>query len=263
MSRRPGKGRREDDAVGFAEFRFFPETGELFRGGARVALGPKPTAILALLLERPGRLVERERLHEAAWPSTLVEFDQGLNSCIRQIRRALGDDAREPRFVETIPRRGYRFIHAVNEGRTQTRGPGARRVGGLVGAALALVVVAGTAGEGWLGADRSHPVLARIDFDVASESAALEGLDRELERQVWLHLTRHASPRSDDAPGEPLYLTGTLIEAEDGALLRAILVRARDGEVVWAGSFNPLCERAPSDPGPLIGAYLARVVRRS
>src|SRR5215472_1159517 len=85
-------------------------TGELLRRGEPVPLQPQPMRVLLLLAQRAGEIVPREELQAAVWGSdTHVDFDQGLNWCIRRIREALGDDVRQPRFIETVPRRGYRF----------------------------------------------------------------------------------------------------------------------------------------------------------
>jgi DNA-binding winged helix-turn-helix (wHTH) protein len=98
----------------FADFRFDPAAGELLRGAQRVRLRPQPCGVLALLLDRPGTFVSRQELHRAIWPpGTHVEYDQGLNSCVRQLRAALGDCRIRPRFIETLNRRGYRFVARV------------------------------------------------------------------------------------------------------------------------------------------------------
>ena len=84
---------------------------ELRKNGIRVKLTGQPFQILVILLERPGDLVTREQLQQRLWPSdTFVDFDRGLNAAISRVREALGDSAENPRFVETLPRRGYRFI---------------------------------------------------------------------------------------------------------------------------------------------------------
>ena len=79
----------------------------------RQRLEPQPARVLALLVARAGELVTREEIQREVWPDTHVDFDQGLNYCIRQIRTALGETAEAPRFIETLPRRGYRFVAAV------------------------------------------------------------------------------------------------------------------------------------------------------
>jgi len=89
-------------------------TSELRRGGVRINLPQQPFHVLRLLLQRPGELVTREELRSAVWPAdTFVDFDTGLNKSIKKLRDALGDSADRPRFVETLPKRGYRFIAPV------------------------------------------------------------------------------------------------------------------------------------------------------
>ncbi len=88
--------------------------GQLTRSGKRVRLQEQPFRVLALLLERPGELVTRAELHNRLWPQTIVDFDHGLNKAVSKIRDALGDSAENPRFVETIPGRGYRFLADVS-----------------------------------------------------------------------------------------------------------------------------------------------------
>ncbi|HUL02393.1 MAG TPA: winged helix-turn-helix domain-containing protein [Gemmatimonadales bacterium] len=88
--------------------------GELFKHGTKVRLQQQPLRVLALLLEHPGEVVTREELRLAIWPAgTFVEFDMGLDAAIHKLRSALGDSAETPRLVETLPRRGYRFIGVV------------------------------------------------------------------------------------------------------------------------------------------------------
>jgi len=85
---------------------------ELRRGNTRVSLNGQPLEILRVLLERPGEIVEREELARQLWPNgTFVDFEHSLNAAIKRLRAALGDTAQNPRFLETIPRRGYRWIH--------------------------------------------------------------------------------------------------------------------------------------------------------
>src|SRR5512143_1408438 len=97
--------------VRFGDFEVDLRTAELVQGGRSVRIQEKPFQVLALLLERPGELVTREELRQALWPAdTFVDFDVGLNTAIRKLREALGDSADDPRFIETLPRRGYRFM---------------------------------------------------------------------------------------------------------------------------------------------------------
>jgi DNA-binding winged helix-turn-helix (wHTH) protein/TolB-like protein len=98
----------------FGLFQFNPATGELTREGVPVRLQPQPARVLAVLIGRAGEVVSREELRQSVWTDgTFVDFERGLNFCIAQIRTSLGDSADSPRFVETLPRRGYRFIAPV------------------------------------------------------------------------------------------------------------------------------------------------------
>lgn len=105
---------RLEPSVRFESFEFSPRTGELYRNGSRLKLRGHPIDVLAILLEHPGELVTRETLRKRLWPdNTFVDFEQILNNSIARLREALGDQADSPRFVETLPRLGYRFIVPV------------------------------------------------------------------------------------------------------------------------------------------------------
>lgn len=104
------------DVVGFrfGNFEADLRSGELLKAGVRVRLQDQPLRILRTLLERPGELVTREELRRLLWPAdTFVDFDRGLNNAMSRLREALGDSAESPRFIETLARRGYRFIAPV------------------------------------------------------------------------------------------------------------------------------------------------------
>jgi DNA-binding winged helix-turn-helix (wHTH) protein/TolB-like protein len=146
--------------IRFGLFEFDPAARTLSREGVPVRLQPQPARVLALLLERNGQLVTRDELRSAVWgDETFVDFERGLNFCIAQIRSALGDAADSPRYVETLPRRGYRFIaptHVMDRGRAAPgltvprpvtadeaalEPAGAARRGGWVAAAVIAIVV--------------------------------------------------------------------------------------------------------------------------
>ncbi|HEY6263974.1 MAG TPA: winged helix-turn-helix domain-containing protein [Candidatus Acidoferrum sp.] len=105
--------------VSFGPFDADLQTQELRKGGVRLRLPGQSFQILKMLLERPGELVTREELQQALWPSeTFVDFEKGINAAINRLRETLGDSAETPRYVETLPRRGYRFIVPVTGGAT-------------------------------------------------------------------------------------------------------------------------------------------------
>ena len=102
------------DRARFGPFEVDLHTRELWKFGTRLKLVGQPFEILTVLLRRPGELVTREELGQRLWPSdTFVDFNHGLNAAVNKLREALGDSADAPRYVETLPRRGYRFIAAI------------------------------------------------------------------------------------------------------------------------------------------------------
>ncbi len=104
--------------ISFATFQVDLSAGELLKQGRKVKLQGQPFALLALLLEHPGQILTRDELKEKIWGSeTVGDFDRGLNRAVNKIREALGDSAESPRYVETIPRRGYRFIGVIQPDR--------------------------------------------------------------------------------------------------------------------------------------------------
>src|SRR6266403_1899126 len=101
--------------VQFGIFEVDMKAGELRRNGTRVRLQEQPFQILTILLEHSGEVVTREELRGRLWPAdTYVDFDHSLNAAVRRLRDALGDSAEHPRFVETVARRGYRFVGPVD-----------------------------------------------------------------------------------------------------------------------------------------------------
>jgi len=105
----------------FGTFELDLESGELRRAGIKLRLQDKPFQLLVLLLERPGEVVTREAVRGRLWPAdTFVDFDHGLNTAVRKLRQVLGDSAENPRFIETLARRGYRFVAPVTSGGTDS-----------------------------------------------------------------------------------------------------------------------------------------------
>src|ERR1700749_2502845 len=99
--------------IGLLRFKNFEvdlRSGELRKAGVKLTFGGQPFQELAILLEQAGDVVSREEQQKRLWPDTFVDVDHNLNTAVNKIREALGDSAEKPRFVETLPRRGYRFI---------------------------------------------------------------------------------------------------------------------------------------------------------
>src|SRR6516164_40617 len=111
--------------IRFDSFEFDFQVGELRREGRRVKLQDQPSRVLFRLLQRPGEIVTREELRQELWPAdTYVDFDHGLNSAVARLRETLRDSADQPRFVETISKRGYRFIARVQSNQPALPEPG-------------------------------------------------------------------------------------------------------------------------------------------
>ena len=124
----------------FAGFRVDLSTGELATDGGPVPMERQPARALAYLVRHAGRLVSREELRRAVWDDdTHVDFERGVNYCVRQIRIALDDEVRVPRFVQTVPRQGYRFIAPVSAVQPSTEPRRPRRMA----VALTLAAVLG------------------------------------------------------------------------------------------------------------------------
>jgi len=111
--------------IRFATFEVDLHAQELRKAGLRLKLSGQPFQVLAVLLEQPGIVVTREELQKRLWPDTFVDVDHNLNTAINKIREALGDSSENPRFIETLPRRGYRFIAPVRL--TDSGNPGTQR----------------------------------------------------------------------------------------------------------------------------------------
>jgi len=190
----------------FGVFEVDVRAGELRKQGARIKLQEQPFHVLTVLLQRPGEVVTREELRSQNWPvDTFVDFDNSLNTAINKLREALGDSADNPRFIETLPRRGYRFIAPVTGVDGTTRGtatgasvpwrPSSRKI--VVTAAIA-VLAAGIAG-GLLWRARQARRLTEKDTivlgdfanstgDAVFDGTLREGLSVELEQSPFLSL---------------------------------------------------------------------------
>jgi DNA-binding winged helix-turn-helix (wHTH) protein len=204
-------------ALRFGPFELDVRSGELRRNGTTVRLQPQPFKVLVMLACRPGEVVTREELQAEVWPAgTFVDFEQSLNFCVRQIRAALGDNANSPRYLETLPRRGYRWIGGPVERVTASAAvrewpravapdpagalpsgppapvavaapvPSERARPGwpvLVGAGLVCAALAAIAGREWLPARRepaAPPTFQRMTFRRGSVHAARFGPDGQV-----------------------------------------------------------------------------------
>src|SRR5262249_11229520 len=142
---------RKSEALRFGVFELDPTLRELRKSGSLVKLQSQQLQLLALLAERPGEVVSREEIRQALWDSqTFVDFDQSINFCVNKVREALGDNPQSPQYIETVPRKGYRFIAPVIESEPPVEEPvaatlkptPAMRPWLLTGAAVALLAIA-------------------------------------------------------------------------------------------------------------------------
>src|SRR5215471_19463199 len=111
-----GGFRSSQPVVRFGAYELDQRAGELRKEGVRIRLQDQPLQMLLLLLEQPGRIITREELRQKIWSSdTFVDYDHGINNAIKRLRETLGDTAETPRYIETLPRRGYRFIPKIEQ----------------------------------------------------------------------------------------------------------------------------------------------------
>jgi len=140
--------------VRFGSFAVDLETGELRKHGVKVRLQEQPFQILSVLIERPGQVVMREELRRRLWPTgTFVDFEHSLATAVKKLRRALGDSAVHPHFIETLPRRGYRFVGALDAK------PGA---GKPIVAVLPFEILTGDGGQEYFGEGMTEEMIARL-----------------------------------------------------------------------------------------------------
>jgi DNA-binding winged helix-turn-helix (wHTH) protein len=105
-----------NERIKFGPFEADLKTRELWKGGMKLKLGGQPFEILTMLVERPGQLVTRDELKKRIWSEdTFVDFSHGLNAAVNKLREALSDSVEEPKYIETLPRRGYRFVGKIEE----------------------------------------------------------------------------------------------------------------------------------------------------
>lgn len=262
----------------FGEFEADLRTGELRRNGVRLRLQEQPFQILAALLERPGDVVTREGLRKKLWPEGIhVDFENGLNIAVKKLREALGDEAETPQFIETLPRRGYRFIATVET--EAAASPGGRPLSGTPaavgkkdskrsGGKMTAIAAAGTIAvaliafgvRSWLvGAPVRTPIrsiavlpLQNMSGDPAQDYFA-DGMTEELITDLAairsLHVISRTSSMLYKSPRKPLPQIGGELDADaiiEGAVIRsggrvritAQLIEASTDRHLWAASYE-------------------------
>ncbi|MGB7283230.1 MAG: winged helix-turn-helix domain-containing protein [Candidatus Acidiferrum sp.] len=211
---------RASNLLRFDRFEVELRAGELYKAGRKIKLQEQPFQVLAILLERPGEVVTREEMQKRLWPAdTFVDFDHSLNTAIKKLRQALGDDKKKPRYVETLPKRGYRFLGTVK-----------RPVGSEVETAAdggGVSKTKATAGNSWVGrvakldCEDGHPfAVVAIDDAAARERQKLDaanddvGLSLMIAAQRLVMLPRETPVRILEVEQEHSRCQARILEGE-------------------------------------------------
>ena len=221
--------------IRFGAFELDVVNGELRKGGVSLKILPQPLRVLLLLAERPGQAVTREEIQHCLWgENTFVDFERGINFCVNQIRTTLGDDAEKPRYVETLPRRGYRFIapvSAVPAAGVEQYIP--KRFDSI--AVLPLVNATGDPESEFLSDGISESVINLLsqipNLRVIPRTSAFRYKGREADLTA---LGRDLNVRTA--------LTGKLIQRGDRLIVQTELVDVENDAQIWGGQFNRIFE---------------------
>jgi TolB-like protein/DNA-binding winged helix-turn-helix (wHTH) protein/Flp pilus assembly protein TadD len=265
--------------VSFGAYEFNPYSKELRKEGMRVRLEGQPLAILEVLLEQPGELVTREEVQKRLWPeNTFVDFEHSVNAAVKRLRAALNDSADQPRYIETLARRGYRFVAPVGRGVAERETesaqvppePQAPAAAGFGRRLLWLVVVAaicvlGLAGWGWrlwrnraatpavplvrslavlplqnLSGDPAQDYLADgMTEELIGRLANIHGL-RVISRTSAMHFknTQLSVPEIAKTLGVDAIVEGSVIREGNQVRVHAQLIRGASDEHIWAGEYQ-------------------------
>ena len=242
-------------AYRFDRFELLPETEELRKNGTRIRLPRQPYRLLLLLVARAGKVVTREEIQEALWSSDVfVDYEQGINAAIRRIRFALNDNAETPRFLQTVPRRGYCFLVAVEEIDIDSASAGApvedepaavaplRRSPSRVAAWLAalLMLFATRAPRDPSVQAGVRPSLRIAIGPIVADPSRKPPLDpRRITDELQTHLARLQPHMIGIADGAgDLRVEGTLQDAGTAIRLNARIVETKTGRVIWTETLN-------------------------
>src|SRR6266853_3334043 len=255
-------GIRSAGILRFGTFEVDVRSGELRKQGVRVKLQEQPFHVLTVLLQRPGEVVTREELRNQHWTAdTFVDFDNSLNTAINKLREALGDSADDPRFIETLPRRGYRLIAPVTGVDGTTRGAGtgvsaaAPPSGRKMVVTVAIVVLAvGIAGAlTWRARQARHltemDTIVLGDFanstgDPVFDGTLREGLSVELEQSPFLSLVSEEGIRQTLRMMERPANTRLTPEITREVCQRTSSAAALDGSIALIGTRYTLILKA-------------------
>lgn len=261
----------------FGAFELDVRAGELHKDGFKIKLQGQPIEVLIALLEHPGEIVTREQLRQRLWPSdTFVDFEHNLNSAVKRLREALGDSADNPRFIETLPRHGYRFIapapeqvRPVHRRQFRIRAFWIAAPAGVMMVALVVGLNLGGLRQRLFGSARGAPIqsLAVLPLENLSgnpeEEYFAEGMTEELitelgrirtlrvvSRQSVMQYkgTNKSLPQIASELHVEALVQGSALRAGNRVRITAQLVRASPEEHLWAESY----ERDVSDVRDII-----------
>ncbi|PYU52857.1 MAG: hypothetical protein DMG48_06210 [Acidobacteria bacterium] len=261
----------------FGVFEVDVRSGELRRQGVRIKLQEQPFHVLAVLLQRPSEVVTREELRNQNWPAdTFVDFDNSLNTAINKLREALGDSADSPRFIETLPRRGYRFIAPVTSADGTTRGtPAGMGVATPTrGRKIALAVAVGVFASGiagsllWRARQARHLTekdtivlgdFANLTGDAVFDGTLREGLSVELEQSPFLSLVSEEGIRQTLRMMERPANTRLTPEITREVCQRTSSAAALDGSIALIGTrYNLILKAINCASGELLASTEAQ-----
>ena len=220
--------------VRFSAFEVDFRNGEVRKHGFRIRLQDQPFRVLQILLEHPGELVTREELQRKIWPAdTFVDFEKGLNNAIKRLREALGDDAEKPRFIETLSKRGYRFISPVEEVAKGARTPNVPAAAVTVDSIVVLPFVN-------MSMDTENEFFTDgITEEIINALAQIEELHVVARSSAFSFKGKHIDPR---IVGEQLnvrrVLEGSVRRAGNRLRIMAQLVNAADGYHLWSERYD-------------------------
>lgn len=218
--------------IRFGVFELDAESGELRKQGAKVKLQEQPFQVLRVLLEYPGKIVSREELQQRIWPSdTFVDFDRGLYNAINKLRESLGDSAESPRFIETLSRRGYRFIAPVNGTVLQA---GSTSTAIITRDSIAVLPFIN------MSADPENEFFADgVTEEIINALAQLPQLHVVARSSAFSFKGKHVEPR---IVGERLkvrtVLEGSVRRVGDSLRITAQLINAADGFHLWSERYD-------------------------
>lgn len=254
--------------VRFGTFELDEESGELWHGEnddrVVIRLAPQPARLLSHLIEKRPNLVTHDEIRRLLWPDVAVEFEEGLHTCVRKIRAALSDSPTDPQYVETVPRRGYRFVGTVDQEAEAlaTRWTRARRrllpLAGLAG--LILATLLGLASLRFRAPSSAPARIAVMPFEPIDETSALERDNDIAESVVKILANRPTSRPQVIGPtttqlydGRPKRIRELIADfdvdyvvnaresaGESGQRVLIEIIRGRDGAHVWANYLDEL-----------------------